>query len=468
MILHAQRERNLIYMVDATPAMNKPDKLWKNTRKWLENDIRNLHEGWVTIIPFQEKAYPSISFSILEPTDNHIDAAIGKTFNDIERLMRQKSTANLYTALKEAVKHIDNKKDNFIYLICNSVGDEHDRESVSRFIRNWCNMKPDNVYVFYVMLTRNAYDETLAEAINCCPDIHLIDAKGQKLKPICAFMPREIAVNLQDMQDKYQNSCPYVGLSKQKIHFSIDGPYTVSVSNSDPLFRVQNKIQVANAYGSVNVMPKFPKTVEDSLSGINEYHFDIQVKADTHELWLITDSIHVRVVNKPERILYLPPTWHSELQIQHYPKFLFWQANRPDTLHISLEDFMNNEARRYNASALFQLTFHDLQEDDYQLFFNGDERLDKTFTLDSNTVASRLDIVFSEKVRAGSHQLVMRCLSSDRLDRINSLEPEKLYQSQLIDYQHKNNPLAYLLIIFCLLLIVLPPAICSISQKSSK
>ena len=173
-------------------------------------------------------------------------------------------------------------------------------------------------------------------------------------------------------------------------------------------------------------------------------------------------------MNKPERILYLPLSWNSEIQAQHYPKFLFWKANRPDTLHLYLENFMNKEARLHNASALFQLSFDDLQENDFQLFINGIEQADKTFTLDSNALKSHLDIVFSEDVPTGSHQLVMRCLSSVGLDRINAMEPEKLYQSQLVEYNYRQNPLAYLLVIFCLLLIVIPPSICLISQKASK
>ena len=467
-ILHAQRERNIIYMVDATPAMNQSDNLWKNTRKWLENNIKSMHEGRVNIFPFQEKTFQPISYDANEINENQADGIIRKTENELDRLMRSKAEANLYNALKEAVKHIDNKKDNFIYILTNSIVQESDAEALSRFIRNWCTMKPDNVQVFYIMLTHNAYDASIAEAIKCCPDVHLIEAKEQKMKPVCAFMPREIVVNLQDMQDESRNSWPFGVLSRQEIHFSTDALLSFSTSTTDSLFRVQNKIQISNAYGSVNVMPKFPKTIENSLEGIYEYHFDVHIKADNHEVWLVTDSLHVRVVNKPERILYLPPTWKSELQAQHYPKFLFWKANRPDTLHINLDDFMNKEARLNNATALFQLSFDDIQDYDFQLFVNGEERVDKTFTLDSNTVTSRLDIVFSENVPAGAHQLAMRCLSSDRLDRINAFPPEKLYQSQLIEYHNKQNPLAYLLIIFCILLIVIPPSICLISRKFTR
>ena len=464
----AQRERSIIYMVDATQAMNKSENLWKNTRKWLEQDIRTLQEGQVTVIPFQEDVLSISSFNTSDLSENQIDGAISKTLNSIERLMRQKSKANLYTALKEAVKLIDNKKDNFIYLICNSSGDVQDREAVSRFIRNWCKMKPENVYVFYIMLTRNAYDASLVEAINLCPDFFLIDAKGRKMKPICAFMPRELVVNLQDMQDDRSGIWPFGVMSQQRIHCSYDGSFSVSAKTQDPHFQIQSKIQVANAYGSINVMPKSSKTIEDSLSGQNEYLFDIQLKADTPNVWLVTDSLRVRVVNKPERILYLPRTWFSELKPQHYPTFLFWKANRPDTLHLYLENFMNKEARLHNASALFLLSIDNLQDSDFQLFINGAEHADKTFTLDSNTMKSRLDIIFSEKVPTGSHQLVLRCLSSDRLDRINALPPEKLYQSQLIEYHCTQNPLAYLLLIFCLLLIVLPPAIFYFSHKFSR
>lgn len=467
-ILHAQRERNHIYMVEATPAMNNSDKLWKNTQKWLEQNIRSLHEGRTIVIPFQEKTLKTISFNTSELTDNQIDGVINRTFNDLERLMREKSEANLYNALKEAVKHIDNKKDNFIYILSNSVDQMNDPEMITRFVRNWCKMKPANVYVFYIMLTREAYDESLVEAINLCPDFFLIDAKGKKMKPICAFMPRELVVNLQDMQEEGREIWPFGVMSEQRIHCSYDGAFTVSAKTSDPLFQIQSTIQMANAYGSVNVIPKSSKTIEDSLSGQNEYLFDIQLKADNHLVWLVTDSLHVRVVNKPERILYLPPTWDSKLQAQHYPKFLFWKANQPDTLHISLKDFMNKEARLNNATALFQVSFNDIQDVDFQLFFNGSEQMDKTFTLDSNTVTSLLDIVFSENVRAGSHQLVLRCLSSDRLDRINAFQPEKLYLSQLVDYHYRKNPLAFLLVIFCMLLIIIPPAVSLISQKTSK
>ena len=464
----AQHERNHIYMVDATPALNTTENLWKNTRKWLEQDIKSLQEGRVTVIPFQEETLDATSFNANEITENQTDGIINKVLNNIERLMREESKANLYAALKDAVKHIDNKKDNFIYILTNSVDQMNDPEMTARFIRNWCNMKPANVYVFYVMLSRNAYDESLVKAVNLCPDFFLIDAKGKKMKHICAFMPRELVVNLQDMQEDRRDIWPFGVMSEQRIHCSYDGVFTVSAKTSDTLFQTQNKIQVANAYGSVNVMPKSPKTIEDRLSGQNEYLFDIQLKADNDLVWLVTDSIQVRVVNKPERILYLPRSWFSELQPQHYPKFLFWKANRPDTLHLYLEDFMNKEARLHNASALFLLSINDLEDNDFQLLINGEEHADKTFTLDSNALKSRLDIVFSENVPAGSHQLVLRCLSSNQLDRINAFPPEKLYQSQLIEYDYKHNPLAYLLIIFCLALLAIPPTICLISQKSSK
>ena len=420
------------------------------------------------MIPFQEGTLNSTTFNASEFTESQIDGIINKTLNDIERLMRQKSRADLYTALKEAVKLIDNKKDNFIYILTNSVDQINDPEMTARFIRNWGKMKPSNVYVFYIMLSHNAYDKSLETAVNLCPDFFLINAKGKMMKPICAFMPRELVINLQDMQDERRSIWPFGMMSEQRIHCCFDGSFIVSAETKDPHFLVQNKFQVTNSYGVINVMPKSFKTIEDSLFGQNEYLFDIQLKADTHEVWLVTDSLHVRVVNKPECILYMPLTWRSKFQPQHYPKFLFWKANRPDTLHLYLENFLNKEARLHNASALFQLSIDNLQNNDFQLFINGKEYTDKTFTLDSNSLKSQLDIVFSEYVTTGSHQLVLRCLSSKQLDRINALEPEKMYLSQLIDYQYRQNPLAYLLIIFCLLLIVIPPSFCYISQRFSK
>ena len=74
----AQHERNHIYMVDATSALNKTENLWKNTRKWLEQDIRSLQEGRVTVIPFQEETLGATSFNTNEITENQTDGIITK------------------------------------------------------------------------------------------------------------------------------------------------------------------------------------------------------------------------------------------------------------------------------------------------------------------------------------------------------------------------------------------------------
>ena len=113
---------------------------------------------------------------------------------------------------------------------------------------------------------------------------------------------------------------------------------------------------------------------------------------------------------------------------------------------------MNKEARLRNASALFMLTFNDIPDGEYRLLLDGHLLADKTFQLDSNNTQTCLDVVFSDNVPAGSYQMVLQCLSSDQLDRINATLPYNYYQSQLVAYQFGHNPLAYLIILFCLLL----------------
>lgn len=466
----AQRERNYIYLVDATPNMDTPENLWKNTRRWLSHEIKSLGEGKVTIIPFHDEPYSPLIFDIKEISDNQKDGILNKTEMSIAELMKRKSNANHYAALKAAVKRIDNKKDNFIYILTNSAPNANDTENLGRFIRNWCTMKPENVYVFYIMLTRNAHNEIVSRAVNQCPDFFLIDAKGQKLKSICAFMPRDLVVNLQDIRNAsaMKDRDLIHQLSTEKIYSSLDGPFPITLNTSDPLFRVQQRSQILDAYGSFFVRPNFNINIEDSLAGKREYCFDIRIGMDTNNYWLVTDSLRMRVVNEPERILYLPATWSSDLQVRHYPKFLFWRANRPDTLHVYLSNMMNSEARRNNASALFQVTISGITIDDYRLFINNHEYLDRTFVLDSCSLETRLDIVFSDYVPAGTHQLVLRCLSSNQLDRINALPPDKYYQSQQIDYHQAHNPLAYLMVISCLLLFAVPSVLFISNRNNGK
>jgi hypothetical protein len=444
-LAQAQRERNYIYMVESTPSMGKPENLGKSTRKWIYREIKALNEGSVTLIPYQDEPLTPISFDVKEASDNQIDGYLGKADKTIWKLMKKNGKANLYAALKDAVKHIDNKKDNFIYILSNSTN-EQDEESICRFIRNWCTMKPDNVYVFYIMLTRNAYSQPVVDAINHCPDIFIIDAKGRSMKSICALMPREMVVNLQDIIENtpYQNQPP-------KIHSSVDGPYFLKIHSEDTLFYLNTSVRM-NEYGSIRVTPQSPNTIEELLIGKNEYNFDVRVSVDTEKMWLVTDSLHIRVINKPERILYLPPQVFTHLKVRHYPRFLFWKANRPDTIHLFLNDQMNKEARLRNASALFMLLIKDIPDGDYRLLLDGHHLADKTFRLDSITNQTCLDIVFSDNVPAGSYQMVLQCLSSDNLDRINATPPDSYYQSQLVAFQIGHNPLAFLIILFCLLL----------------
>lgn len=446
LLTQAQRERNYIYMVESTPSMGKPESLGKNTRKWLYNEVKALNEGSVTLIPFQDEPLAPITFDVKEATDNQIDGYLGKADKTIWRLMKKNGKANIYAALKDAVKHIDNKKDNFIYILSNSKSGL-DEKAVCRFIRNWCAMKPDNVYVFYIMLSRNAYSQSVVNAINRCPDFFLIDAKGQKLKSICALMPREIVVNLQDLVEDAQ----YHNISQQHIHSSIDVPYFLRILSNDTLFYFGTSVRVSE-YGNIHVRPRSPKDIEELLSGKDEYSFGVRIRVDNAKWWLATDSLRIRVINKPERILYLPPQMPTSFDVRHYPKFLFWKANRPDTIHLSLNDQMNKEARLRNASALFMLSINNIPDGDYRLLLNGRHLADKTFQLDSISSQTCLDIVFSDNVPAGSYQMVLQCLSSDKLDRINATPPTSYYHSQLVAYQFGHNPLAYLLILFCLLL----------------
>lgn len=454
-VSHAQRERNYVYLVEATSAMNTPENLWKNTRRWLSREIKSLSAGKVTIIPFQDEPLKPITFDIQEIPDNQANGSLSKAGMSVTQLMKRDCHANLYAALKAAVKQIDNKKDNFIYILTNSAPTLEETEALGRFIQNWCNMKPDNVYVFYIMLTHHASNEAVKKAVSRCPDFFLIDAKGAKLKSICALMPRDIVENLQDI---IEGGISYYNTPRLNIHSSIDGPFFLHVHSNDTLFQVPTSVRI-NEYGSIHAMPRSPNTIEELLVDKNEYCFDLQISADTSQFWLVTDRLHVRVINEPERILYLPASLHADMQIHHYPEFLFWKSNRPDTLHLYLEGIMNKEARKSNASSLFQITLSGLQNDDYKLFINNQECFDKTFTLDSSARETRLDIVFSSYVPIGLHQLVLRCLTSHQLDRINAIPPGNYYQSQLINYQQNHNPLAYLLIIFCLLLFAIPSVI---------
>ena len=108
--LHAQRERNYIYLFDCTQSMKTVD-IWEPTKKYLREDIERLSpSSTVTIVPFQGITHPTIQFECRNFDWNKIEEQFNKYIKD-------KTNTNICSAWDKGVQYIDVNKDNYFYIL---------------------------------------------------------------------------------------------------------------------------------------------------------------------------------------------------------------------------------------------------------------------------------------------------------------------------------------------------------------
>lgn len=432
--LLAQRERNFIYIFDASQSMKNPVNVWKPTKNWLYENMMQFNKGTATVVPFQDKAFPEHKFDLSLLKENEIDRLWVDLDEQLDKIVQKRAKHDLCVAWTEAMKRVDNKKNNYLYILTNSTDDVENMERLSDMIRDWGNTKAENVYVFYIMLSDNAYDEQLASTIDSCPNIFLIRAKNQKIDPFGVFAPHEITVNIQELRPR-------------RLPFSIGGSYPLRAESLDSLLKV-SATTIDHGYATFTVTPTDSAAIQKRLKGRNEYRFDVVLRTKDSKLNLLTDTLHVNVVNKPERVLYIQPhTPTLKAKVRHFHTLLFWKTNRPDTFLLNLNEFMNDEARNKNATATMRISADSLSTDQYQLFVNGKLCEDFTFVLDSSNRPTRIGIVFADDVPHDTYTFTMETASSEQLDRITDTAPEIYFLTLRARYETAWNPLVWIAVI---------------------
>lgn len=427
-----QRERNYIYLFDCTQSMNgynnSPD-IWEQTKSWLWDDIGQLKDGHVSVIPFQGKVYTPIRFDRADYKKGNIE----KSLNDY---IKNVTNTNICAAWDAGIKELDLHKDNYLYVLTDGLDNASGMSALCKRIREWCGQYK-NSYVFYVMLTKFAKDKSLIDAINSCNTVFLIDGDGKHLPPFGAFSGNEITVNTQDYLP-------------QTLGFSAAGTFQVSMECADNLFEVSVG-QICNGNATFTVKPKLDKaSLATALKGQDIYSFEAKAKGEG--LMILNDIICVNVINKPERTLSMAGEELNVGRASHYAKFLFKDASQPDTLTCCLNTTLNEEARKHHSSVLMELNSESLRPEDYTLMMNGQELQDKTITVSEASGLSTINIVFHPDAPYGKHYFTLKPVKVNELDRINETEAELFELSLRAVYSRSLNPL---MVTCCILLIIL-------------
>lgn len=433
--LNAQRERNYVYLFDCTQSMagygNSPD-IWEDTKKYLKEEIARMDEySTVHIIPFQGKLHPTITFE-----GNNVD--FNKINSQFDKYIKEITNTNICAAWDEGIKLFDPDKDNYLFLLTDGEDNVHGVDAICERIRKWCGQYK-NSHAFYVMLTPAARNKKILDAINACSNINSIPPDKRHI-PFGTLTTSEITVNSMD-------------LTPRSINFSIMGDFPASLQVSDPYFNVEiedGMVKKGRAVVRVSLRKSIQELTE-ILNGTSVYEFKTQVQING--VYLLFDELTIKVINDPERLLEIP--FESNVRLEkasYYPSFLFCKAKEQEHIGISLKLNFNNDAIKSQSTVSWELSDRN-GENDFILIKDGEELNNGHFTTASNEKSIELSIVFNNGAKTGKRYFILKPVSFNNLERINSVPPNQYDLVLQSAYSTSMNPLLIGLIWFSILLV---------------
>lgn len=397
----AQRERNYIYVLDCTRSMTGVEgnrDIWQPTKDYLSSDIRRHALGTeIHVLPFQNKVLKDYCFYAEQFN-------WGEMEKELDKFVQIPANTNICDAWDAASSFVDQNKDNYIYLLTDGQDNVKGMAELARRLGNFCG-KYRNTRAFYVVLTTKAIDPKIREIVDNCPDERFVDA-SKHLQPFGSF---------DDNVTIYGNT-----LALNKVHrlsFSAAGEYNAKIVGDDPNFDVVVEGgRIANGQLTVKINAKKP--IADINAQLPEtYNFDVKVEAQGVEV--INPTVHVKMTNKPERLLEIVSEEQNIGTADWYDSFLFWGAKAQDTLKVDLQAVFNAEAVKDGSTTTFKVEDVDGTHD-YTLFWNGQPVRDGIISMKAGeTGPSMLSLVFNDNAKEGKHYLRLVPQGATKLESIN-------------------------------------------------
>ena len=300
------KDERRVYLWDVTLSMkgyNGAPDIYDQVVKDLTTDINNIEDDHTELIvlPFQE--------GILETwkekaTPAGKKALIGKIKNySNERITR----TNLCTPLKDVMnKYLTPDKRNVLYLFTDGA---HNMKSPSvedyhALLNSWCNFAEKNdVYGFYMMLTKNAEDPKLINIIETVCNFDVVKGVGHEF---LLLRPEEskISYNIKDNAGKPITITIASNINKNypagvKLHvWCNDNNYvkidqTISLSHDGKI-----DIKVTQKMNYESMKNSMPQTMRIPI------HLELKDSGNGNTLTkLIANRVNLELINKPEKTL---------------------------------------------------------------------------------------------------------------------------------------------------------------------
>ena len=448
--IHAQRERNYIYLVDCTSSMlgvgpkqlteklfKDPNTLYHKTLLYLKEDIERIENpnSMITVIPFNQEPGVPIQFPRSKFNWKEIEKSL-------EAYTWKGHRTGICKAWDAGVKEIDETKDNYFYLLTDGTENVNkNKNCVSNKIREWCS-KFDHTYGFYVALSDEALkDASIKDAVDMCSSITIVNGHQG---PFGAFNTDEITINTREMTSKTGQ------LKSKTLDFSAEGTFSnidVKCNNENIGVSVRGR-QIKNGRMVLDFAKK--SNVTDTL-----YEFDIEITSNPKELQIVNPIIHINVIDKEMRNVDLIADEFDGGKVKYYPKFLFVKAKEPDTIRIDLSAKWNDAAKNEQSICRMSIGSGTLDRKQYKVYYNDNLVHNEIFVIKSTDDSSILRITMDPSVKQGKYFFDLKMIDNKNLETIND-NPSKIYENKIrLRNDVQWNPLAKALFIIAIILLTL-------------
>jgi len=439
--VHAQRQRNYIYLFDCTQSMQKLG-IWEPAKTALRRTIdvqRPQPDAQFTVIPFQGSVHPAFTFNASDCSKE-----LPRMLETFDSYIAALTNTNIVDALQAGFDRCAPEMDNRVYLLTDGTDNVKKTPAVVALINRWC-AAHTNTRLFYVTLDNKAVDPAIRAAIDACDDAFMVNCHGGVIPQIADIAPSELYANTLELDTSH------------RIMFSEPGGYALSLRCSDPCFvPVLEGTGAAGQVLRVKIQPRdtslspdeLNDILDDATDGDHNYRFSFDVvPADSRTLTIANPTVDVVVSNRRQRTLSIAPELGDETVIQpgatSYPAFLFSSAKGADTLTVDLAPAFNDAAVEAGSSASFSLQPAHGQPLDYDLLYNGQTiGSDEAFTV-ATGVPARLSVIFHPEAATGKRYFTLRCTGMHLLELLNGTPAGRSTELSLrTTYSRDWNPLA--------------------------
>lgn len=428
---YGARERNYIYLFDVTASM-KDYGLWEQAQSSLDRTLRNHAreaENTTHVIAFQDSAFRSIDFMAGDYLKKNGDIAMNDSISSFfnRKITSRHRHTDIVGALASGSRHIDPTRDNRIYLFTDGEDSRLGSAGVAAELEKWCGRYP-NTRLFYIMLHKDAVDETIVTVAQMCRNIIVTGPVDGAIPEYVDIEPNTLYTSTLELDR---------GLT---MSLSVDTPTEMKATTSDRFFDVEidggrategKMLLHVSARDRGAGINELSASIADECDSDGNYEFMISVESTTPGVHVLNSAVRVVVANKPLRAMEVLGGETEEMRLpgaSSYAGFLFMGPSVPDTVRIPLSPRFNDAALASGVAQDFRITVPDGQRgDDFALHYNGREyRMGDVLRISTKDAAEEILVVFDREASTGKRYFGLMPAGTAGVERLNGVPVDEI------------------------------------------